>query len=173
MRLGFSAAFLCAVSGGIRADLPPGFARTAIWLSPGGVSSIAPLPGGRILAAALFGPITLLEDGQPSRALINIPKVVTTDEHGVLGMAIDPAFEINGYFYVLYTGAGPYNLVARYTLANNQVDPASRVVIWQNPGLCPGASHQGGGINFGPDGNLYIATGDQFDVPGNAQSLGN
>ncbi len=166
-------ACIAAIAGTARADLPQGFTRTAVWINNGGVSAIAPLPDGRVLASALFGYISLVREGQAPILLHIIPDVVTTDEHGVLGLCIDPAFDKNGFFYVLYTGPGPYNLVARYTLANNAVNPASRTVIWQNPGLCPGASHQGGAINFGPDGNLYIATGDQYDTPANAQTLVN
>src|SRR5262249_21389002 len=140
-----------------------------------GISSIAPLPGtdGRVLASTLFGFVSIAQEGHDPILILQLPDVVDTDEHGVLGMCIDPDFPDNGWFYLYYTGPGPYNLVARYTLTGDTVDPASRVVIWQNPDLCPGSTHQGGGIQFGSDGNLYIGTGDQYDVPANGQDLTN
>jgi glucose/arabinose dehydrogenase/PKD repeat protein len=139
----------------------------------GGISSIVPLPDGGVVASTLYGYLTLIRDAQQPSTILELPDIVTTDEHGVEGLCIDPGFSDNGWFYIYYTGPGPYNLVARYTLVNDAVDPASRTIIWQNPDLCPGASHQGGGIQFGIDGNLYIATGDQYDVPSNGQNLSN
>ena len=94
---------------------------------------------------------------------LNIDPIVTGgastgDEQGLLGLAFDPNYAKNGQFYVYYTGTGTNNL-ARYTVSSNpNVANATGVVMmtWSDPFT----NHNGGWIDFGPDGNLYIATGD-------------
>src|SRR5262249_32063180 len=49
-------------------------------------------------------------------------------------------------------------------------DPASEVVVWQGVATSSSTDHHGGGLAFGPDGYLYISTGDNGDPP-SAQSL--
>ena len=91
----------------------------------------------------------------------------TGDEQGLLGMAFDPNYATNGQFYVYYTGTGSNNL-ARYTVsANPNVANSAGVVMmtWADPYT----NHNGGWIEFGPDGNLYMGTGDggSANDPGN------
>ncbi len=95
------------------------------------------------------------------------------DERGLLGLAFDPDYTVNGQFYVYYTNGGTNN-VARYTrsAANPNVANAAGVVMmtWSDPFT----NHNGGWLDFGPDGNLYIAVGDggSANDPGNrAQTL--
>ena len=96
----------------------------------------------------------------------------TGDEQGLLGMAFDPNYATNGQFYVYYTGTGTNNL-ARYTVSSNpNVANSAGVVMmtWADPYT----NHNGGWIEFGPDGNLYMGTGDggSANDPGNrAQNL--
>lgn len=96
----------------------------------------------------------------------------TSDEQGLLGLAFDPNYATNGQFYVYYTGSGTNN-VARYTVsANPNVANTAGVIMmtWTDPFT----NHNGGWMGFGPDGNMYIATGDggSANDPGNrAQTL--
>jgi glucose/arabinose dehydrogenase len=96
----------------------------------------------------------------------------TSDEQGLLGLAFDPDYATNGQFYVFYTGSGANN-VARYTVsANPNIANTTGVIMmtWSDPFT----NHNGGWMDFGPDGNLYIATGDggSANDPGNrAQTL--
>lgn len=99
----------------------------------------------------------------------------SASEKGLLGLTFHPRFAQNGYFYVNYT-TRTSTVIARY-----QVDP-------QQPGrgmmdsetvlltfAQPYANHNGGHMAFGPDGYLYIATGDggsAGDPQRNAQNLG-
>ena len=90
-------------------------------------------------------------------------------EGGLLGIAVDPEFEENQYIYMYQTyetDGTTLNKVVRYTLANVTVSEDLVLV----DGI-PGASyHDGGRIQFGPDGNLYITTGDAGN-PSLAQDL--
>ena len=91
------------------------------------------------------------------------------EEGGLLGIAVDPEFEENQYIYMYQTyktDGTTLNKVVRYTLANVTVSEDLVLV----DGI-PGASyHDGGRIQFGPDGNLYITTGDAGN-PSLAQDL--
>jgi glucose/arabinose dehydrogenase len=102
-------------------------------------------------------------------------RVVSGGEQGLLGLAFHPNYAINGYFYVNYTGAGDSTHISRFSISQSipdSSDPASEVkllTIYQ-----PYTNHNGGDLNFGPDGYLYIGMGDGGSAgdPGNrAQNL--
>jgi glucose/arabinose dehydrogenase len=105
---------------------------------------------------------------------ITIP-VSAGDERGLLGLTFHPDFETNGYFFVNYTRAGDgATVVARYTATNNntQVDIASERILLTV--AQPFSNHNGGMIEFGPDGHLYIGMGDggsSNDPNNNAQNV--
>lgn len=85
----------------------------------------------------------------------------TGSERGLLGLAFHPQFALNSYFFVNYTRQSDgATVIARYTAINNntQGDPNSEVIIMTIPQ--PFSNHNGGMIDFGPDGHLYIGMGD-------------
>lgn len=82
-------------------------------------------------------------------------------ERGLLGLAFHPDYQQNGYFYVNYSNNGGNTVIARYQVsaANpNQADPNSELILLTINQ--PFSNHNAGDLNFGPDGYLYIATGD-------------
>ena len=87
-----------------------------------------------------------------------------SDERGLLGMTFHPQFATNGKFYVDYTRAGDFaTVVEEYrtttgTGASDQGDPATERILLTIPQ--PFANHNGGMVEFGPDGYLYIGMGD-------------
>jgi glucose/arabinose dehydrogenase len=83
------------------------------------------------------------------------------NEEGLLGLAFHPDYKTNGYFYVNYTASGPERtVISRFKVSGNpnQADPASELVLLTFEQ--PYSNHNGGQVSFGPDGYLYIATGD-------------
>jgi glucose/arabinose dehydrogenase len=94
---------------------------------------------------------------------LSISPVSTGSEQGLLGLALHPDYLTNGYFWVYYTNSGGTTVIARYRAAgspatSNLADPASVQTVLTI--AQPFSNHNGGWMGFGPDGYLYIATGD-------------
>ncbi|WP_460635786.1 PQQ-dependent sugar dehydrogenase [Larkinella harenae] len=88
-------------------------------------------------------------------------KVASGGEMGLLGLAFHPNFKQNGYFYVNYTKNNPREtVISRFTATPtaNRADASTETVLLKFEQ--PYSNHNGGKIAFGPDGFLYIATGD-------------
>ncbi len=89
-------------------------------------------------------------------------KVKSGGEMGLLGLAFHPDFKTNGLFFVNYTRDNPrQSVIARYKVndpANGVADPQSEKILLTYDQ--PYANHNGGTMHFGPDGFLYIGTGD-------------
>src|SRR5262245_14266045 len=150
--------------------LPPGFQKTTVVAGLAEPTAIAFAPDGRLFVAERGGAIRVIEgDELLPQPLIQIAANSGEGERGLLGLALDPGFASNGWLYAFYTTSEPRNRVGRFTVVGNAADPASETLVWQNPALSS-LFHQGGGIRFGPDGSLFLGTGDQFFTP-NAQVL--
>ncbi len=114
------------------------------------------LPSGEMLVTERAG--RLLKIGSDKK-IIEIQNVAHRGEGGLLGLALHPDFETNNFIYIYMTTVVSdklTNRVERYVLRGETL--SDRKVIIEN---IPGASnHDGGRIAFGPDGYLYITTGD-------------
>ena len=128
---------------------------------------LAPVPdgSGRVFVVQLPGRIVILtpSTGQVAATpFLDVTTQVSTDgERGLLGFATAPDFATSGTFYVYLTAPDGTIEVRRYrTVAGdpNRADPASADAILRI--AHPRNNHNGGWIGFGPDGLLYIATGD-------------
>jgi glucose/arabinose dehydrogenase len=89
---------------------------------------------------------------------LTVPGVSQGTEQGLLGLAFHPNYANNGLFYVYYTN--PDTQVVRYhvSIDPNVANPASATPVLSF--FQPQPNHNGGWIGFGPDGELYIASGD-------------
>jgi glucose/arabinose dehydrogenase len=101
-------------------------------------------------------------------------RVLSGGERGLLGIAFHPRYAQNGFFYVNYTDLQGHTVIARYRVSNdpNRADAASAKTILTVQQ--PFSNHNGGQLQFGPDGYLYIGLGDGGSAadPGNrAQDL--
>ena len=97
-------------------------------------------------------------------------------ERGLFSLAFHPEFASNGFLFVNYTDINGDTVVARYSVSAdpNIVDTNSAFILLTIQQ--PFANHNGGQLQFGPDGFLYIATGDGGaggDPDNNAQTLSN
>ncbi len=95
------------------------------------------------------------------------------NEQGMLGLAFSPDYETSGRFFVNYIGAGSDTYIVEYTRSAadpNIADPNSARTIMTIDQ--PFSNHNGGWMDFGPDGYLYIAQGDggSGNDPGNRAS---
>lgn len=99
------------------------------------------------------------------------------NEQGLLSVAFHPRFAELGWFFVNYTDLQGNTVVARYQVDPNdpeRADPRSALVLLQIEQ--PASNHNGGLLKFGPDGYLYVGTGDggrAGDPWDNAQNLSN
>ncbi|MDI6449081.1 PQQ-dependent sugar dehydrogenase [Anaerobaca lacustris] len=106
---------------------------------------------------------------------LSLGGLVSGNEQGLLGLAFDPLHANNGLFYVNVTVAGGATEIRRYRVSRTSwdvADPDSGVVLLSI--AQPFSNHNGGWIAFGPDGYLYISTGDGgsgFDPGNRAQNL--
>lgn len=138
------------------------------------------VPGGNRLAVVTQPGRIFVFENQPetdSAALfLDIrDRVQDGGEEGLLGLAFDPDYTNNGYFYVYYSAAEPRrSVISRFEVGTDPdaAEPASEQVLLEFEQ--PFSNHNGGMLAFGPDGRLYIASGDGGsgnDPQNNAQSL--
>ncbi|MFM1800757.1 MAG: hypothetical protein RJA81_109 [Planctomycetota bacterium] len=116
---------------------------------------------GRVLA------FTNKADSSETSIFLDIHEKVNREgnEEGLLGLAFHPKYPENGYFYVYYSAMKPgkrRSVVSRFSVSKenpNQADPQSELILWESK-EDPFGNHNGGCIEFGHDGYLYISLGD-------------
>lgn len=118
---------------------------------------------GRLFIVEKEGTIRILQEGE----LLATPFLDITDrvgssasEQGLLGLAFDPNYTESGYFWVNFTDRQGDTVIARFQTGDdpNIVDPATYLPLLSLQQPAP--NHNGGMLAFGPDGMLWIGTGD-------------
>ena len=127
---------------------------------------------GRIFVVEQTGRIRVIDAGTlRSAPYLDLHTLVSTGgERGLLGLAFSPHFASDGRIYVDYTDTSGNTVIARYTATPS----TSSKPTWSKPVRLfhitqPYANHNGGCLQFGPDGYLYIGMGDGGSAgdPGN------
>ncbi len=149
--------------------LPTGFARPT-HVTHAGDSS------GRLFVTEQAGQIWIVRDGERTLFLDVLANVgASGNEQGLLSIAFHPRFAESGAFFINYTDRNGTTIVARYQVDPtdpDRADPASAQILLTIEQPAP--NHNGGLLKFGPDGYLYIGTGDggaAGDPWGSGQSL--
>ena len=121
--------------------------------------------GTRLFIVGQQGRIRLFKNGTLlTDPFLTVPNVACCGERGLLSMAFAPDYVTSGLFYVYYTrqtpdlGAITIDEYKRSDANPDLADPTSRREVLQIHH--PRSNHNGGQLQFGPDGYLYIATGD-------------
>jgi glucose/arabinose dehydrogenase len=143
---------------------------------------VAQPPGDRtrLFVVQQAGKIMVVRNGHKLRTpfLDLSSQVVSGGEQGLLGLAFAPDYRSSGRFYVDYTDTSGDTHIVEYRRGSSpdRANPRSeRTLIFQDQ---PEPNHNGGQLEFGPDGFLYIGLGDgggeydQHGTIGNGQSLG-
>ena len=121
-------------------DVPWGLA-----ILPDGDALVGERDNGRILRVAA--------EGGEAREVYQVPGVVSRSEGGLLGLALSPDYDRDRFVYAYVTGESD-NRIVRFRLAERT---APEVIF---DGVAKANIHNGGRIGFGPDGMLYVGTGD-------------
>jgi len=156
------------------ATVPPGFTDTLVAAGLSNPTAMALAPDGRIFVCQQGGALRVIKNG----VLLPTPFLtVTVDpsgERGLLGVAFDPNFVSNQLVYIYYTATTPtvHNRISRFTAAGDVAMAGSETIVMDLENLSTATNHNGGALHFGPDGNLYVAVGDNANGA-NAETLAN
>jgi glucose/arabinose dehydrogenase len=163
-------ALLCAFNAALAAPPPLRLVPAASGFSEPTDIAFAPGDDARMFVTQRRGQILLSNNGGAPSVFLDISGIVDfQSERGLLSVAFHPQYQTNRAFYVYYNTADGRITIARYLrdAANpNIADPASGAILLEI--AHPGDPNYGGRLQFGIDGNLYIATGDGGIGAGNA-----
>ena len=168
-RLALPLAVCLTALAAVSQNLPAGFVEdTLVSTGLAKPNDFCFLPDGRCLIASANGAVAVYAATQLGQ-VGTVPAVVFGGEQGLLSVAADPNFPANGYVYVYYSSsADAFMHLDRFTCTGDLANPAStnltfvpgsrRVILDALPNNSP--YHNGGSLRFGPDGKLYLSTGD-------------
>ncbi len=160
-----SLVILMFVSSNLQA-LPQFFQNELVQTGLNQPTSIAFLPDDKVLVTQKMGQILILDLKQSTPSFtqyLTISDINSGGERGLLNVVIDPDFPVKPYIYVVYHRDSDKRVfVSRFTHDGNTADLSSEFVVWQDPSLFSHVFHHGGGLSFGPNGYLYLTTGEQF-----------
>ena len=149
--------------------LPDGFHRTLVAdrLDP---TAMTQAPDGRLFLTMKHGKVLIVRDDQLLPDPFVTVQVDNNNERGLGGIALHPQFEQTHWVYLFYTVPGAnINRLSRFTANGDVAIPGSEEILFETDEL-RAAIHNGGAMQFGADGKLYLSTGEGSE-PRNAESL--
>jgi len=141
---------------------PTGFSQVQVASGISNPTVLAFAPDGRIFVAEQGGKLLVIKNG----ALLPAPfiqlSVNASGERGLIGIALDPNFATNKYIYLYYTvpTGTIHNRVSRFTTNGDVALAGSEKIILELDPLSSATNHNGGAMQFGKDGKLYLAVGE-------------
>ncbi len=168
-----SIAVLVPVSARAVVRLPDGFTNEMVCDGLSEPNSMAFLPDWRVLVTEQHtGRVRLIVGANVSShdPVYQVPDLNgNAYERGLLGIAVDPAWPQRPYIYIYYTQIGGHCRVVRLTGSGELDNPNGEDLSFSNPVTIIGdipdnlITHNSGCVRFGPDGHLYVSTGDDDD----------
>jgi glucose/arabinose dehydrogenase len=154
------------------ATVPTGFTDSVVASGLNTPTAMALAPDGRIFVCQQGGALRVIKNGVLLPTPFLTVTVDSSGERGLLGIAFDPNFVSNQLVYVYYTATTPtvHNRISRFTASGDVALAGSETIVMELPNLSTATNHNGGALHFGPDGNLYVAVGDNANGA-NAQTL--
>lgn len=138
----------------------------------------APGDDTRLFIASKDGKIRIFAGGKlADEPFYEVPDLTVGDEQGLLGLAFHPGYATNGRYFLHYSGKGGQTVVeerVRGANADRADGGAGKTILTIDQ---PESNHNGGSLEFGPDGMLYLGMGDgggggdQHGPKGNGQNL--
>jgi len=155
-------------------SVPPGFTVENYGGALSDGTALAWSPDARLFVGQRNGMVRIIKNGSLLPTPFHSTSVDMAGERGLLGLCLDPDFLSNGYVYIYFTNPSPasHNCVRRLQVSGpgSDVSDGSELPIVDLENLGADLMHMGGAIQFGGDGKLYVAVGDNADA-NHAQSL--
>ncbi len=163
---------------GLAALQEPGFQTETVKQGLNQPTAMTFLPDGRALLLQKGGDVLIVDPATgDSSTYMTVSDLDTAGEEGLIDITLDPNFEQNNHIYIYYTPeSSSKNRIARFTHQENNggltssADTASEFVVWEDNNERQNNYHHGGGLDFGPDGKLYLTIGEEV-VGSQAQDL--
>jgi len=125
---------------------------------------------GTVYFIELDGKLKAIQPRGSSVTLVGELTVTTAQENGLIGLALDPKFAENHWIYLQYSPPDfPGQHISRFTLTDGKLDLASEKLLLKYEEQRKECCHHAGSLQFGPRGELFIATGDNTHPHGDSQ----
>lgn len=150
------------VDADVSATLDRAFDKVVLDRNVSDPMELAIAPDGRVIFVERGGAVKIFSPQTKMTGIAGYINVFTSLEDGLLGVTLDPGFARNGWFYLYYSppGEAPINRLSRFTMVGEAFAPESERIMLEVETQRLECCHSGGSITFGPDGLLYLSTGD-------------
>ena len=152
-----------AQDGDVTATLASGFEEVVLTGELTDPMEIDITTDGRVFIIEWAGAIKIWEPERHAMRVVGWLPVEKNIEDGLLGLALDPAFEDNGWLYIYYspvTTGQKFNRLSRFTYDGAMIDMDSEIAVLEIPVQRVQCCHSGGAVQFDAHGLLYLSTGD-------------
>lgn len=125
---------------------------------------------GTVYFIELAGRLRAISPNSTEVRLLGELKITTEQENGLIGMALHPDFDQNGWIFLQYSPPDfPGQHISRFTIRDGKLDLSSEKLLLQFEEQRKECCHHAGSLHFGPRGELFIATGDNTHPHGDSQ----